>query len=87
MGEGQHQAQQHNQARHRCTLAISFGCENNRRPRRQLPRDAGCEISRDLGLRRGLQGEKDPFFQQIQSKIRTGFHLVFCHAVPLSISC
>ena len=83
MDEGQHQAQQHYQARHGRTLAISFGGENDRGPRRQPPRNAGCEICWDLGLRRGLQGEKDPFLQQIEA----GFHLVFCHAVPLSISC
>ncbi len=56
MSEGQHQAQQHHQARHGRTLAISFGCENDRGPRRQLPRNPGCEISRDFGFRRGLKG-------------------------------
>ncbi len=56
MGNRQHQRKQHHQACQGRTLAVSPRGENHRGARRQMGRNPGGEVSRDLGSRSGLEG-------------------------------
>ena len=60
MGKSQHQHHEHYQASYGRTLAVSFWGKYQRGARRQLLRNPGSEVGRDLRSRSGLESENDP---------------------------
>ena len=60
MGNCEHQRKQHHEACQGRTLAVSPRGENDPGARRQMGRNPGREVSRDLGSRSGLESKKDP---------------------------